>query len=138
MIEEEKLRKLKQTDMRGYINSLYNKATKLVLNEEIAQTHKDSLVDHLRMRENKDHDPDPKTSGEVFLEAILSLVNHELSKKNQLLTNLDIKAGVIKVPPLMTKISGFKPDDDVVISADKGIVKIEKHDIKKGKDLYTR
>ncbi len=53
----------------------------------------------------------------------------ELEKNNQLITNLDIKAGVLKVPTMMTKIAGFKPDEDVIFSAEKGKIKIERYNL---------
>ncbi len=50
-------------------------------------------------------------------------------KEDEFLANLNIKAGVIKLPESVTKATKFKPDDEVVIKVDKGRVVIKKHDI---------
>ena len=50
-------------------------------------------------------------------------------KEDEFLANLNIKAGIIKLPESVTKATKFKPDDEVVIKVDKGQVIIKKHDI---------
>jgi len=49
-------------------------------------------------------------------------------KKQQILMNLDIKAGIIKLPKILTKIAKFKSDDDAVITAQPGRIEIKKYD----------
>lgn len=57
---------------------------------------------------------------------ITSLDTKEL---NKLYTSLTIKEGIIKLPSIVTKVTGFNQDEDVIISARKGFLKIEKHNI---------
>lgn len=47
----------------------------------------------------------------------------------KIITNLDIKAGIIKLPRITTKISGFDIDDEVTITAKKDKIIIKKHHI---------
>lgn len=47
----------------------------------------------------------------------------------EMITTLDIKAGIIKLPRITTKISGFDIDEDVVIKAQKDKIIIKKHKI---------
>ena len=51
-------------------------------------------------------------------------------EKKDILTNLDIKAGLIKLPKIVTDISQFKQDEDVSIEVKKGEIRIKKHEIK--------
>lgn len=46
------------------------------------------------------------------------------------LTNLDIRGGRIRLPELMTKISGFEENEEVILVAENGKIEIRKHDIK--------
>lgn len=58
----------------------------------------------------------------------------EVSKGNgaqEILTNLDIKAGVIKLPKVITDITKFTSDDEVILIVDKGKLEIKPHKIKK-------
>lgn len=60
------------------------------------------------------------------------VVKKELTKgKQEILTSLDIKSGMIKLPKLITEITKFNPDDEVIIVADKGNLEIKKHKIQK-------
>ena len=48
----------------------------------------------------------------------------------EILTNLEIKAGKIRLPELMTKMSGFEEGEEVVLVAENGKIEVKKHDIK--------
>lgn len=48
----------------------------------------------------------------------------------EIITNLNIKAGIIKLPDMVTKITKFSPDDEVSIVVNKGHLEIKKHEIK--------
>lgn len=48
----------------------------------------------------------------------------------EVLTSLNIKEGIIKLPKLVSEISKFKANDDVIIKLDKGKIEIKKHEIK--------
>ena len=50
--------------------------------------------------------------------------------KKQVLNNLEIKAGKIRLPELMTKMSGFEDGEEVVLVAENGKIEIRKIDIK--------
>jgi len=50
----------------------------------------------------------------------------DLNKKNEIITNLNMKAGIIKVPESITRLSGLKPDDEVKISVKRNFIKIKK------------
>ncbi len=58
-------------------------------------------------------------------------IKEQKTKEKELLTSLDIKAGLIKLPKIITDITNFKPDDEVIIKMQKGKLKIEKHEIQK-------
>ncbi|MEM4244974.1 MAG: RimK family alpha-L-glutamate ligase [Candidatus Nanoarchaeia archaeon] len=47
----------------------------------------------------------------------------------ELISNLNIRGGMIRLPELVTKLTGFTPDDDVRIVASKGTLKIDKYKI---------
>lgn len=68
---------------------------------------------------------------EIKSESIESKIQKQKGKLKQLLTGLDIKAGIIKLPKIVTDITNFKPDDEVVLKMEKGKLKIEKQEIKK-------
>jgi len=51
------------------------------------------------------------------------------SKKKELTTTLDIKAGIIRLPKIVTDITQFVDDDDVIIEAEKDKINIKKHKI---------
>lgn len=55
---------------------------------------------------------------------VLSELN--LDKKNEIITNLNMKAGIIKIPESISKLSGLKPDDEVKISVKKNFIRIKK------------
>ncbi|MBI4447501.1 RimK family alpha-L-glutamate ligase [Candidatus Woesearchaeota archaeon] len=65
---------------------------------------------------------------------VMNDLKKEDLKIRKIMTNLNVKAGMIKLPSIITKISGFNDDDDVIIEADKGTVKIKRHSIKRGGD----
>ena len=50
--------------------------------------------------------------------------------EKEVLTNLDIKAGKIRLPELMTKISGFEEGEEVVLVAEEGKIEVRKQDVK--------
>ena len=55
-----------------------------------------------------------------------SSVSNLGEKINEIVTNLNIKAGVIKLPSSVSKMANFINDDEVLIKIKKGIVKIVK------------
>jgi len=57
--------------------------------------------------------------------------NKDDGKIKEILTNLNIKAGIIKLPKIITQITGFNEDDEIVLIANKGHLEIKKHKIKK-------
>lgn len=60
------------------------------------------------------------------------LIKEELIEgKQEILTNLNIKEGIIKLPKLITKITKFNSDDEVIITMDKGNLEIKKYKIQK-------
>ncbi len=50
--------------------------------------------------------------------------------EREVLTNLEIKAGKIRLPELMTRMSGFEEGEEVVLVAESGKIEIRKHDLK--------
>ncbi len=52
-------------------------------------------------------------------------------KIKEIFTNLNIKAGIIKLPKIVTQITGFNEDEEVILIANKGHLEIKKHKIKK-------
>lgn len=58
-------------------------------------------------------------------------VKKQKTKTKELLTSLDIKAGIIKLPKIVADLTNFKPDDEVIFKMEKGKLKIERHEIKK-------
>lgn len=57
-------------------------------------------------------------------------IKKQTTKTKELLTSLDIKAGVMRLPKIVADISNFKPDDEVSIKMEKGKLIIIKHEIK--------
>lgn len=55
--------------------------------------------------------------------------NKNISNSKQLITNLDIKAGIIKLPKVITALSELTTDDEVTIKVDKNKITINKHKI---------
>ena len=51
------------------------------------------------------------------------------TKKKEIITSLDIKAGIIKLPKIVTDISGFVSDDEATIEIEKEKIIIKKHKI---------
>ncbi|MFH1332025.1 MAG: RimK family alpha-L-glutamate ligase [archaeon] len=51
----------------------------------------------------------------------------------EMISNLSIRGGIIRLPELITKITGFTPDDDVKIVISKGNLMIHKYDLEKDK-----
>ena len=52
-------------------------------------------------------------------------------ENQEIITNLNIKAGIIKLPDIVTKITKFTPDDEVTIVLNQGRLEIKKHEIEK-------
>ena len=52
-------------------------------------------------------------------------------KTKEIITNLNIKAGIIKLPKLITDITMFDADDEVVLTVKKGKLEIKRHTIEK-------
>ena len=53
-----------------------------------------------------------------------------LNETPQQIINLDIKSQIIRLPAETTKATGFKPEEEVIIEAKKGELKIKKIDVK--------
>ncbi len=49
----------------------------------------------------------------------------------EVITNLNIKAGIIKLPGIVTKITQFRPDSEVEMSINKGWLEIRDHSVRK-------
>ncbi|MBI2105968.1 RimK family alpha-L-glutamate ligase [Candidatus Woesearchaeota archaeon] len=73
-----------------------------------------------------------KGEKEKGVEEIMKIIKTKNEKENEkaVLTNLDIKAGKIRLPELMTKISGFREGEEVVLVAENGKVEVRRHDVK--------
>ena len=52
----------------------------------------------------------------------------DIDKKHEVITNLNLKAGIIKIPESITKLSELKPDDEVKISVKKNLIRIKKEE----------
>jgi ribosomal protein S6--L-glutamate ligase len=53
----------------------------------------------------------------------------EISNRKDIITNLEIKAGKIRLPGVLTKITGFNDEEEVILKVEKNKVTIEKHDM---------
>ena len=72
---EDQLRKLKMKDHRQYVDALFDDAINSALEEEEPlPPEKDPFIKGMRMQENKDYDPPPKTPEQTFNEALESLL----------------------------------------------------------------
>ncbi|MFH1210426.1 MAG: hypothetical protein V1645_00770, partial [archaeon] len=49
----------------------------------------------------------------------------------ELVSNLNIRGGIIRLPEIITKLTGFTPEDDVRIVASKGNIRVDRYDILK-------
>ncbi|MBU2633666.1 MAG: RimK family alpha-L-glutamate ligase [Nanoarchaeota archaeon] len=58
------------------------------------------------------------------------LKEYNIHDKKEIITNLNIKAGVIRLPSSFTQITKFKDEEDVEITVKEKFLKIKKHDIK--------
>lgn len=58
-------------------------------------------------------------------------VKKQKGKTKEILTSLDIRAGMIKLPKIVADLTNFKPDDEVVLKMEKGKLIIERHHITK-------
>jgi DNA-binding transcriptional MerR regulator len=85
--DDETLRKLKQIDHRQYVNTVFDNAIKSALEEEEPlPPEKDPFIKGMRMQENVDYDPPPKTPEQTFneaLEALLKELKQLTPKKKQ-------------------------------------------------------
>jgi len=54
------------------------------------------------------------------------------AESQEIITQLNIKAGIIKLPDMVTKITGFTPDDEVIMTIGKDNLELKKHKIEKG------
>ncbi|MEK6922624.1 MAG: RimK family alpha-L-glutamate ligase [Nanoarchaeota archaeon] len=59
------------------------------------------------------------------------LKNIEKIKNQEILTSLDIRTGIIRLPKIVTDLSDFNQDDEVSITIKNGEIIIKKHEIKK-------
>ena len=63
------------------------------------------------------------TYKDVLKELEISSDTHQ----KEIVTNLDIRAGIIRLPSVITKVTGFTESDDVSIKVEKGKLIIQKH-----------
>ena len=68
--------------------------------------------------------------GKIMKELEITTKN---DKTKEILTNLNIKEGIIKLPRIITDITKFTPDDEIALIVKKGQLVIKKHEIEKGK-----
>jgi len=52
-------------------------------------------------------------------------------KQKQFLTTLNVRAGIVKLPSIVTQITGFKDEEEVLIKSDKGRLSVTSYRIKK-------
>ena len=70
MIEDDELRRLKESDHRKYVDTQFVNATQSVLDgDSFVPSEKDPFINGMRMKENVDHDPKEKTIAELLREA---------------------------------------------------------------------
>ena len=69
-----------------------------------------------------------KTEKDKECNEIMKGIKAKIDK--EVLTNLEIKAGKIRLPELMTKMSRFEEGEEVVLVAENGKIEIKKQDIK--------
>ncbi len=69
-----------------------------------------------------------KGYGKIIQEIELESKNNK--KTQEILTSLNVKEGIIKLPKLISQITKFKADDEVIIKLDRGKIEIKKHEIK--------
>lgn len=62
----------------------------------------------------------------------------EKIEKKEIITNLNIKAGIIKLPEIVTKVTGFSSDDEVSMFISKDRLEIKKPEIKKEEEVKKR
>lgn len=53
-------------------------------------------------------------------------------RDQEIITTLNIKAGIIKLPGIVTKITGFTTDDEISMMLNRGSLELKKHEIEKG------
>ncbi len=61
---------------------------------------------------------------------IIDNINPDIPQQREVITNIDIKLGMIKLPQVVTKLSGFKAGDEVVVEAEKGRIEVKQHNTK--------
>lgn len=57
---------------------------------------------------------------------IIESINPEVNENKEIITNIDIKLGMIKLPQVVTKLSGFKTGEEVLVEAEKGRIEVKK------------
>ncbi|MFH1637631.1 MAG: RimK family alpha-L-glutamate ligase [Candidatus Woesearchaeota archaeon] len=62
--------------------------------------------------------------------SILESISPEKVPNGKIITNLNVKLGMIKLPPVVTKLSAFKAGDEVMVEARKGLIEVKKHNTK--------
>src|SRR3989344_1963514 len=68
-----------------------------------------------------------KNSGNAAYHGVLKELS--INTEKEVITNLDIRAGVIRLPPVIAKAAELTEDDDVVIKVKKGKIIVEKHSL---------
>lgn len=92
-------------------------------NKNVAQKIAKFLADQTKKRH------EDKKGDEV--NQMMENLDIEKVENQEIITNLNIKAGIIKLPEMVTKITGFTPDDEISMNLSKGHLELKKHEIVK-------
>jgi ribosomal protein S6--L-glutamate ligase len=90
-------------------------ATGIDVADKIAKYLYDRTVEVTKRRENKGFDG----------------IMQDLEQSNEFVSALSVKLGIIKLPELVTKLTGFKDEDEVLIKGEKGKIEIVKSNFDK-------
>ena len=58
-------------------------------------------------------------------------IMNEIEISNEFVSSLSVKLGIIKLPEIVTKLTGFRDEDEVLIKGEKGKIEIVKSNFKK-------
>ena len=94
----------------------------------ITKASKKNIADHIAkflIQKTKDFKAQQKSSdyGNVLKEC-------NIQNGKEIITNINIKAGIIKLPDIITKITKFKDEEEVIITAKEKSLKIKKYELK--------
>lgn len=97
----------------------------------ITETTKKNVAEKIAKflaKQTKIHKEGKKT---VDYEKMMKELDVSKAERQEIITNLNIKAGIIKLPEMVTKITGFSPNEEVSMSVNQGHLEIKQHEIKK-------